>query len=163
MEKQHFGGLCPYISLCSVPCGVFAELSPSSVGEGGAVQVSLPRMGRGMWLEAGPAPALLYAIPAGGTASAIPAGPGRCLDAGKGGGQGSSTSQGQQCEQGCKGEMHHRQQGASSVLSPRAARRGCCECGATQLQTQNWASLSLRNREKTRHPSGRKVLFRPDF
>lgn len=126
-----YGGLCPYTSLCSVPCGVFATPRPCSVGEGGTVQVAaLPRTGRVMCLEAGRAP-LLYAIAAGGTTSSLQGRAG-ALTLAKGEGRGSSTSQGQQHEQQCKGGMHHRQRGAGSMMSLGAARRGCCECGTTQ-------------------------------
>lgn len=170
MEEQHLWCSLPsYLSvLCALPCS-FAELPPLSVGEGGAVQVvAVPRSGRGMWLEAGRAPARLYAIPAGGTASSLQ-GQAGALTLAKGEGRDQTrvkvsntsrdarenASQGQQHEQRCKGEMHHGQRGAGSVqLGEDAVNVGLASHRQKTGLFSPW---------ETRHPSGSKTLFRSYF
>lgn len=93
----------------------------------------------------------------------IPAGTGRCLDAGKGGGQGikhESRSATRAARQGgnasqAVGSWLHDEPGSSSERM--------LWMWGYPAQTQNWAFVSLGNREKTRHPSGSKVLLRSDI
>lgn len=104
-----YGGLFLYVQPCSVLCPTFAEPLPSfSVGEGEAVQVvAFPTTGRVMWLKVGRValhgPSWSHYI--------IPAEPGRCLGAGRGGGH-ESRSGAQAAMQGeCASQAAERRRG----------------------------------------------------